>query len=166
MFTMTVRTIDRTEFISVTTDDVTDRSTRRWAPQSSEANETTYCARTCRTLFASTALSPGIYGKNAASIAMTPVSIFHSERTLLADSTTFHGESVGEGTQSRRNSRCEYHSDHYRRDRCHDALHPSLAVTHTAAHEFPRVRSASPCPSGPGIITRGDLWPFFSMGSC
>jgi hypothetical protein len=34
---------------------------------------------------------------------------------------------------------------------------PSLAVTHTAAHEFPRVRSASPCPSGPGIITRGDL---------
>jgi hypothetical protein len=73
---------------------------------------------------------------------------------------------VGEGTQSRRNSHCEYHSDHYRRDRCHDAPR-TLAGRHpTAAPEFPRVRSASPCPSGPGIITRGDLWPFFSMGSC
>jgi hypothetical protein len=127
--TKTVRTIDRTGFISETTDEVTDRSPRRWAPQTSDAKETAYGARACRTLFVSTGLSPGIFGKNAASIATTPVSIIPSERTLLADSTTFHGESEGDGTQSRPISHCEYHSYHHGRDRYHDALH-ALAGRH------------------------------------
>jgi hypothetical protein len=162
--TKTVRTIDRTGFISLTTDGVTDRSTRRWTPQCSDAKETTYGVRTGRTLFVSTALSPGIHGKNAASIATTSVSNEHSsliQRHFRANqwarALKVAGTRIVNITATIRavidvTTLCT----------------PSLAVTRTAGHEFPRVRLASPCPSGPGIYNprRFGPWPFFSLGSC
>lgn len=161
-----VGTVDRTGVERVARDHPSQRSSRR-ASRHGGARPSADGRRTRRTASVSSTHSPCIYGTNPISLTATPNSTAAGDQNLLGDATWGQVDPPGGKPIPARTHivnvttiiKVAFDAG-WRRTL-------SRAVISTAADEFPRVRSASPCPSGPGNLNRGDChWPFFPVGSC
>jgi hypothetical protein len=120
----TKRTIDRTGRGSVKTDGPSDWSTSGARARGFEARQSAHAFRSGRNPSVTTAHSPCIYGTNRTLSATTPVPFVHSVRSLLVDSTRFHGERVEPGHQSHPTSPCELLGHNHSCPQPQIALHP------------------------------------------